>query len=164
MNTEDLPPTPLDPASEAILRVQRETLLRLGAELIASERRALAGVQAEMDRTSSELVERVASWRRSMIRAVSFSTTLLVPWLLFLALLGVATLVLGAKARHAWNEYRVAEAAAERLRVHGALTVVKDGKLYVRVDPQSLAQGQLGNWYAQAVSLELREDSAGEDR
>lgn len=164
MTTREWPQNPVDPASEAILRIQRETLLRLGAELLASQRSALVSVQAEMDLTSRELSARVASWRRSVIKGVSLTTSLLVPWLVFLALLAVATLVLGAKARYAWNDYRAAEAAAERLRVHGAVTVVKDGKLFVRVDPDSLAQGRLGNWYAQAVNLEFREDSTPEDR
>lgn len=148
----------LDPASEAILRVQRELLMKLGSELLASQRAALATLQAEMDQTSRDLSERATSWRRRTLGVISLSTGLLVPWLLLLALLGVATLVLGAKARNAWNDYRAAEAAAERLRVHGAMTVVRDGKLYVRVDPDSLAQGRLGNWYARAVNVEFRED------
>jgi hypothetical protein len=147
-------------ASEAILQVQREVLLKLGAELLDSQRVAIAGVQAEMERTSQELSERMTAWRRQTIGAIRFSTGLLVPWLVLLALLGIATLALGAKARDAWADYRAAAAAAERLRVHGALTVVKDGKLYVRVDPDSLAQGRQGNWYARALSVELREEPA----
>jgi hypothetical protein len=69
-----------------------------------------------------------------------------------------------AKARNTWNDYQDAKAAAERLRVHGAMTVVRDGKLYVRVDPDSLAQGKLGNRYAQAVSVEFREDGQPGER
>jgi hypothetical protein len=147
----------LDPASEAIVRVQREALLQLGAELLASQRASLQGVQTAMDEAARELSEHVTSWRRRTIGVIGFSTSLLVPWLALLALLGVATLALGARARSAWSDYRAAETAIERLRVHGAMTVVRNGELYVRVDPDSLAQGNRGNWYARAVILEFRE-------
>jgi hypothetical protein len=89
---------------------------------------------------------------------------LLVPWLTLLGLLGVARLILSAKARNAWNDYRGAEAAAERLSVNGATTVIRDRKLYVRVDPDSLAQGRLGNWYAQVVSVEFRDGGQPSER
>lgn len=157
MATRDMSDSP-DSASEAILRVQREVLLKLGAELLASQRAALSGVQAEMDQASCELSEQLASWRRRTIGVISFSTGLLVPWLVLLAVLGGATLFIGTKARIAWTDYRAAQAAAERLRAHGALTVLRDGQLYVRVDPGSLAQGKRGNWYARTVSVEFRED------
>jgi hypothetical protein len=51
MNARDVSNS-LDPASEAILNVQRELLLKLGSELLAAQRAALASVQVEMDRTS----------------------------------------------------------------------------------------------------------------
>ncbi len=153
----------LDPASEAIQRVQREVLLRLGTELLASQRAALATVQAELDATTHELSVRIASWRRRTIGIISLSTGMLVPWLVLLALLGIGTLVLGARTRDAWSDYREAAGAHAHLRAQGTMTFLKDGQLYVRVDPASLARGQHGNWYARAVKVELREEreSAG---
>lgn len=156
MNTRDLA-NDLDPASEAILRVQREILLRVGSELLASQRAAMAGVQSEMDETSRELRERMKLWRSRTLGTVSLSSTLVIPWLLVLGVLGAATLMLSAKTSDAWSDYRTAEAAVERIRVHGAVTVIKDDHLYVRVDPESLSQGKLGNWYARTVDVELRE-------
>jgi hypothetical protein len=154
----------VDPASESILRAQSEVLFKLGAELHSSQRAAIAAVQAEMDKTTQELRERMTSWRRQTIGIISLSTGLLVPCIVFLALLAVATLALGAKARDAWSDYRAAEAAVEGIRVHGALTVVKDGRLYVRIDPDSVAQGKLGNWYARVVKVELRESGQPAER
>lgn len=80
-----------------------------------------------------------------------------IPWLLVLGVLGAVTVVLGAKTRDAWSDYRTAQGAGERIRTQGAVTVIKDEHLYVRVDPESLSRGKLGNWYARAVSVELRE-------
>jgi hypothetical protein len=157
MNTRDLT-IELDPSSEAILRVQREVLLRLGSELLASQRAALASVQSEMDETSREIAARMQVWRSRTLGTISLSTMLVIPWLLALGVLGAATLVLGAKARDAWSDYRTARAAVERIRVEGAVTVIKDDQLYVRVDPETLSRGRLGNWYARAVAAELRED------
>lgn len=163
MDTRDMANS-VDPASEAILQAQREMLLRLGAELQVRQRAAVATVQAEMDKTTQELRERMTSWRRQTIGIIGLSTGLLVPCVVFLALLAVATVALGAKARDAWSDYRAAEAAVESIRVHGAVTMVKDGRLYVRVDPDSLAQGKLGNWYARAVKVELRENGQPAER
>jgi hypothetical protein len=160
MNTRDMA-NGLDPASEAILRAQREMLLRLGSELLSSQRAALASVQAEMDETSRDLAQRTKVWRRRTLGTVSLSAGLLVPWLLLLGFLGAVTLVLGARARDAWSDYRAAEAAVERLRVSGAVPVMKDDHLYVRVDPDSLSRGQRGNWYARAADVQLRHDAEG---
>ena len=146
----------LDPASEAILRVQRELLLKLGSELLASQRAALAAVQSEMEGTSREITGRIALWRSRTIGTISLSTAMLVPWLLALGLLGAATLVLGAKAHENWTDYRAAEAAVEGLRVRGAVTVIKGNELYVRVDPDSLSRGARGNWYARAVDVQFK--------
>jgi hypothetical protein len=145
----------LDPASEAILRVQRELLLKLGSELLASQRAALAAVQSEMEETSREITGRMALWRSRTVGTISLSTAMLVPWLLALGLLGAATLVLGAKAHDTWTDYRAAEAAVEGLRVRGAVTVIRGNELYVRVDPDSLSRGARGNWYARAVDVQF---------
>jgi hypothetical protein len=147
---------PLEPAANAITRVQREILLRLGTELLSSQRAALAAVQAEMDETTRELSERMIAWRRRTLGLISLGTGLLVTWLVVLGVLGGTTLVLAARARQAWDDVYAAEAAARRIHVAGAMTVVKDGALYVRVDPNSLAQGRRGNWYARALNVDLR--------
>jgi hypothetical protein len=83
---------------------------------------------------------------------------LLVPWLVAVGLLAATTLLLGIKAREAWGEYRAAANAAERMRRHGAVTVLKDGELYVRIDRASIFQGSHGNWYARAPQLVFRRD------
>jgi hypothetical protein len=157
MNVRDVPPV-LDPTVEAILHVQRELLMRLGTNLLSSQRSALATLQAEMDHTSQALSESMALWRKRMVGIIWLNTSLLVPWIAVLGLLAAATLVLGVKTRDAWSDYRSAAAAVERMRAHGAVTVEKGGRLYVRVDPESLSRGRRGNWYAEAVGLELGED------
>jgi hypothetical protein len=160
MDTRDLS-TALDPASEAVLQAQREMLTRLVAELLASQRAALTALQSEMERTNEELSHRLTSWRQRMIAVIHLNTALLVPWLALLAVLAVATLVLGAKAGSAWNDYRVAADAAQRIHAQGAITLVKDGRLYVRINPDSVAQGRRGSWYAEPVNVEFLRD--GED-
>jgi hypothetical protein len=160
MNTSDSP-TVLDPTSEAVLRVHREMLARLGADLLDSQRAALSALQSEMERTNEDLGRRLTSWRQRMIALIHLNTALLVPWLVLLSVLAVATLVLGAKAGSAWNDYRVAAEAAERIRTQGALTVFKDGRLFVRINPDSVSQGRRGSWYAEPVNVEFLRD--GED-
>ncbi len=160
MNTDDLP-TAFDPGSEAVLRVQREMLARLGADLLDSQRAAHRALQSEMERANEDLSRRLTSWRQRMIALIHLNTALLVPWLALLAVLAVATLVLGAKAGSSWNDYRVAAEAAERIRTQGALTVFKDGRLFVRINPESVSQGRRGSWYAEPVNVEFLRD--GED-
>jgi hypothetical protein len=160
MNTDDLP-TALHPGSEAVLRVQREMLARLGADLLESQRAAHRALQSEMERANEDLSRRLTSWRQRMIALIHLNTALLVPWLALLAVLAVATLVLGAKAGSSWNDYRVAAEAAERIRTQGALTVFKDGRLFVRINPESVSQGRRGSWYAEPVNVEFLRD--GED-
>lgn len=160
MDTRDLPTT-LDPASDAVLQVQREMLTRLGAELLASQRVALTALQEDMDGTTRDVNERLTAWRQRMIAVIHLNTALLVPWLALLAVLAVATLVLGAKATSAWNDYRVAVDAATRIRTQAALTVFKDGRLFVRINPDSVSQGRRGSWYAEPVNVEFLRD--GED-
>jgi hypothetical protein len=160
MDTHDLPTT-IDPASEALLRAQREMLARLGADLLDSQRAALSALQSEMERANEDLSHRLTSWRQRMISVIHLNTALLVPWLALLAVLSVATLVLGAKAGSAWNNYRVAAEAAERIRTQGALTVFKDGRMFVRINPDSVSQGRRGSWYAEPVNVDFLRD--GED-
>ena len=147
----------LDPASEAVLHVQREMLLRLGAALLASQRSAVASVEAEIDHTVADVSRRLADWRCRMVKVVQLSSRLVIPWLLLLIALVVATSVLAVKTHNAWVAYRSASAAAQRLPATGSLTVVRKGQLYIRVDPQSLARSDDGQWYARVVPVELAE-------
>jgi hypothetical protein len=99
---------------------------------------ALSALQSEMERANDDLSQRLTSWRQRMISVIHLNTALLVPWLALLAVLAVATVVLGAKAGSAWNDYRVAAEATQRIRTQGALTVFKDGRLFVRSDDLGL--------------------------
>jgi hypothetical protein len=148
---------PRDPAAAVILTVQTESLAKFGQELLAKQRAAMAQMETEMERTIVDMNDRLATWRRRLIFTIHASFVLLVPWLVALALLVASTLFLGVKAREAWGDYRTAVNAADRMRMHGAVTVLKDGELYVRVDRGSLVQGRGGNWYARAARLDLRE-------
>jgi hypothetical protein len=151
---------PRDPAAAVILTVQRESLAKFGQELLAKQRAAMAQVETEMERTVVDLNDRLATWRRRLIFTIQTSLVLLVPWLVALALLVASTLLLGVKAREAWGDYRTALNAADRMRMHGAVTVLKDGELYVRIERNSLVQGRAGNWYARAARIDLRQAEA----
>jgi hypothetical protein len=152
---------PSDPAAAVILTVQRETLAKFGLELLARQRTAMTQIETEMERTVADMNDRLAAWRRRLIFTIQASAMLLLPWLVALGLLAAATLFLGVKAREAWGDYRAALNAADQMRVHGAVTVLRDGALYVRIDRGTLVQGAAGNWYARAARLEVRPAGAG---
>jgi hypothetical protein len=147
---------PRDPAAAVILTVQRETLAKFGQELLAKQRAAMAQIETEMERTVVDMNDQLAAWRRRLIFTIQASAVLLVPWLVALGLLAAGTLFLGVKAREAWGDYRTAVNAADQMRRNGAVTVLKDGELYVRIDRSTLVQGPAGNWYARAARLDLQ--------